>query len=52
MLTPEDDEMQLMADMALEAGILERPLDVRGLVDRRFIPDDIPQAKIDMPPSK
>jgi NitT/TauT family transport system substrate-binding protein len=52
MLTPQDDEMQLMADMALEAGILERPLDVRGLVDRRFIPTDIPQAKIDMPPSK
>jgi NitT/TauT family transport system substrate-binding protein len=52
MLTPQDDEMQLMADMALEAGILERPLDVRGLVDRRFIPTEIPQAKIDMPPSK
>ena len=52
MLTPQDDEMQLMADMALEAGILERPLDVRGLVDRRFIPGDIPEARIDMPPSK
>jgi NitT/TauT family transport system substrate-binding protein len=52
MLTPQDDEMQLMADMALEAGILERPLDVRGLVDRRFIPDDIPAARIEMPPSK
>ena len=25
--------------MALEAGILERRLDVRGLVDRQFIPD-------------
>jgi NitT/TauT family transport system substrate-binding protein len=52
MLTPQDDEMQLMADMALEAGILERPLDVRGLVDRRFIPDNIPEARIDLPPSK
>ena len=38
MLTPGDDEMQRIADMALEAGILERRLDVKGLVDRRFIP--------------
>ena len=41
MLTPEDDEMQRIADMGLEAGILERRLDVKGLVDRRFIPADI-----------
>jgi hypothetical protein len=44
--------LQLLADLALEAGILERPLDVRGLVDRRFIPDNIPEARIDLPPSK
>jgi NitT/TauT family transport system substrate-binding protein len=50
MLTPQDDEMQVMADMALAAGILERPLDVRGLVDRRFIPDEIPAARLEMPP--
>lgn len=49
MLTPRDDEMQEMADMALEAGILERRLDVKGLVDRQFIPDDIAPARIDMP---
>lgn len=49
MLTPEDDELQRIADMALEAGILDRPLDVRGLVDRRFIPADIKPAHIDMP---
>ncbi len=48
MLTPGDDEMQRIADMATEAGILERHLDVRGLVDRRFIPTDIAAAKIDM----
>ena len=41
MLTPEDDEMQRIADMGLEAGILERRLDVKGLVDRQFIPADI-----------
>jgi NitT/TauT family transport system substrate-binding protein len=48
MLTPRDEEMQMMADMALEAGILERRLDVRGLVDRQFIPDTIAPARIDM----
>ena len=46
MLTPKDDEMQRIADMALEAGILERHLDIRGLVDREFIPTDIQPAKI------
>nr|MBA2604244.1 ABC transporter substrate-binding protein [Acidobacteriota bacterium] len=49
MLTPEDDELQHIADMALEAGILDRALDVRGLVDRQFIPADIKPAHIDMP---
>ncbi len=49
MLTPSDDEMQRIADMALEAGILERRLDVRGLVDRQFIPADIEAAQITMP---
>jgi NitT/TauT family transport system substrate-binding protein len=49
MLTPGDEEMQKIADMGLEAGILERPLDVKGLVDRRFIPTDIEAAKIEVP---
>jgi NitT/TauT family transport system substrate-binding protein len=49
MLTPGDDEMQRIADMGLEAGILDRRLDVRELVDRRFIPSDIVEARIDMP---
>jgi NitT/TauT family transport system substrate-binding protein len=48
MLTPGDEEMQRIADMALDAGILERHLDVRGLVDREFIPTDIAPARIDM----
>jgi NitT/TauT family transport system substrate-binding protein len=48
MLTPNDDEMQRIADMGLAAGILERRLDVRDLVDRRFIPSDIPPARIDV----
>jgi NitT/TauT family transport system substrate-binding protein len=52
MLTPNDDEMQRIADMGLEAGILERHLDVKDLVDRRFIPPDIKAARIEMPPAK
>lgn len=49
MLTPADDEMQRIADMALEAGILDRRLDIRDLVDRRFIPKDIKPAAISVP---
>jgi NitT/TauT family transport system substrate-binding protein len=45
-LTPDDAEMQQIADMGLEAGILERRLDVRELVDRRFIPAEIHEAAI------
>ena len=37
--------------MAIEAGILERRLDVKGLVDRQFIPADIIPARIDIPQS-
>jgi NitT/TauT family transport system substrate-binding protein len=48
MLTPQDEEMQQIADMGLEAGILERRLDVTNLVDRRFIPPDIAPARIDL----
>jgi hypothetical protein len=48
MLTPSDEEMQKIADMAFESGILERHLDVRDLVDRDFIPKDIEAAKIDV----
>ena len=44
--------MQRIADMALEAGILDRRLDVRGLVDREFIPPDITPARIEMPGPK
>jgi NitT/TauT family transport system substrate-binding protein len=48
MLTPDDGEMQRIADMGFEAGVLERPLDVRELVDRQFIPAEIHPARIEM----
>ena len=39
---------QRIADMGFEAGVLERPLDVRELVDRQFIPAEIQPARIEM----
>ena len=52
LLTPEDGEMQKIADMGLEAGILDRRLDVTGLVDRRFIPQEFAAASITLPVKK
>ncbi len=49
MLTPTDEEFQRIADMALAAGILERPINVAELLDRSFIPADIHPAKIILP---
>ncbi len=48
MLTPTDEEFQRIHDMAIKAGILERPLDIGQLLDRTFIPPDIEPARIDM----
>lgn len=41
MLTPSDEELQKIHDMALTAGVLTAPVDMRKLVDRSFIPNDI-----------
>jgi NitT/TauT family transport system substrate-binding protein len=46
MLTPTDEEMQQIHDMALKAGILERPIAMKDLIDRQFIPLDIKPANI------
>jgi NitT/TauT family transport system substrate-binding protein len=46
MLTPTDEEMRRIHDMALKAGILEKSIDMRDLVDRSFIPADIKPAEI------
>lgn len=48
MLTPTDDDLQQIHDMALKVGILERPVPVAEVVDRQFIPPDIKPADIDM----
>jgi NitT/TauT family transport system substrate-binding protein len=46
MLTPTDQELQQIHDMALKARILERPIDMKDMIDRRFIPVEIKGANI------
>ena len=41
MLSPTDEELQRIHDIALETGILDIPIPMNELVDRRFIPEDI-----------
>ena len=47
MLEPGDEEMQKIADMAFKMGVLAKPMDVKTLIDREFIPKDIKPAPID-----
>ncbi len=49
MLTPTDKDIQDIADMALQSGILTKPAFARDIVDRRFIPKNIVPAAIKMP---
>jgi len=46
MLTPTDEELQRIHDMAIKAGILQKPINMKDLVDRQFIPTDIKPANI------
>jgi NitT/TauT family transport system substrate-binding protein len=46
MLTPTDDDLQKIADAALQQHILQKPVKVSDLVDREFIPADIQPAEI------
>ena len=50
MLTPTDEELQRIHDMALKAGILQKPINMKDLVDREFIPTDIKPANIVVSP--
>jgi len=49
MLTPTDEELQRIHDMAIKAGILQKPIDMKDLIDREFIPTDIKPANIVSP---
>jgi len=48
MLTPTDEDLNAINLMAVKAGILERPIDMKSLVDRSFVPADIKPAIIDV----
>lgn len=47
-LTPTEEEIKVIHDMALEAGLLSKAIDLTTLIDRRFIPEDI--QKIELTP--
>jgi NitT/TauT family transport system substrate-binding protein len=49
-LTPTDEDLKAIMKYALKAGILRKEIDLKDLVDRRFIPSDIEPAKITLPP--
>lgn len=46
MLTPTDEDLQQIHDMALKAGILGKPIEMKDLIDRSFIPAEIKPAAI------
>jgi NitT/TauT family transport system substrate-binding protein len=46
MLTPTDQELGEIRDMAIHAGILTQRVEMRDLVDRSFIPANIRPALI------
>jgi len=46
MLTPSDEELGEIRDMALQAGILTQRVEMKDLVDRSFIPANIKPAVI------
>jgi NitT/TauT family transport system substrate-binding protein len=48
MLTPTDEELQQIHDMALKARILEKPIEMKYLIDRSFIPTEIKPAAINV----
>lgn len=48
MLDPTDEDLGKIRDMGLQAGILEKRIEMRDLVDRSFIPPDIKPLKIDV----
>ena len=46
MLTPTDEDLQKIHDMALKMNLLEKPVAMSDLIDRSFIPKDIKAADI------
>ena len=48
MLTPTDEELTKINDMAVKTGILQGPIAMSDLLDRRFIPSDIKPLNLDV----
>jgi NitT/TauT family transport system substrate-binding protein len=46
MLTPTDEELQKIHDMALKMKLLSKPIPMSELIDRSFIPPEIKEADI------
>lgn len=47
-LTPTDEDLQLIEDMGLNMGMLKKRISMDELIDRRFLPDEITEAPIDV----
>ena len=45
-LTPTDEDMRQIMDVAIKAGILKGPIELGDLIDRRFIPDQIDKISL------
>jgi NitT/TauT family transport system substrate-binding protein len=48
-LTPTDADLQRIHDMALRYGLIDRPVPLTELVDRRFIPQHVQPRQLDVP---
>jgi NitT/TauT family transport system substrate-binding protein len=46
MLTPTNEDLQEIHDMALKAGLIEKPVSMSDLIDTSFVPQEIKQAAI------
>ena len=46
LLTPTDEDLQKIEDMALQMGIMKKPVKMSDLIDREFIPKTIEPAEI------
>lgn len=49
MLNPDDTELMRIRDMGIQAGILTKPIEMKDLVDRSFLPSDIRPADLELP---
>lgn len=48
MLTPTDEDLGKILEMGLKAGILQKRIEMKDLIDRSFIPTDIKAANIEV----